>query len=114
GSDSERADAAHGEWKAELFRSLELAGFWKPGWSAAAAAVGAKAGRRAKEEWRGGRSGSEGSAGGSGSAAPHTYKLHVIERYRRPDLGHVEVEITLEDPGLLTKPHPLKRLHTLD
>jgi hypothetical protein len=50
----------------------------------------------------------------SGSAAPHTDKLHVIERYRRPDLGHIEVEITLEDPGALTKPHTFKRLHTLD
>jgi hypothetical protein len=50
----------------------------------------------------------------SGSAAPHTEQLHVIERYRRPDLGHIEVEITLEDPGALTKPHTFKRLHTLD
>jgi hypothetical protein len=50
----------------------------------------------------------------SGSAAPHTDKLHVVERYRRPDLGHIEVDITLEDPGALTKPHTFKRLHTLD
>lgn len=50
----------------------------------------------------------------SGSAAPHTEQLHVIERYRRPDLGHIEVEITLEDPGALTKPHTFKRQHTLD
>ena len=50
----------------------------------------------------------------SGSAAPHTDKLHVIERYRRVDLGHIEVEITLEDPGALTKPHTFKRQHTLD
>jgi hypothetical protein len=50
----------------------------------------------------------------SGSAAPHTEQLHVIERYRRPDLGHIEVEITLEDPGALTKPHTFMRQHTLD
>ena len=50
----------------------------------------------------------------SGSAAPHTDQLHVIERYRRPDLGHIEVEITLEDPGAFTKPHTFKRMHTLD
>jgi hypothetical protein len=46
--------------------------------------------------------------------APHTEQLHVVERYQRPDLGHVEVEITLEDPGALTKPHTFKRSHTLD
>jgi hypothetical protein len=50
----------------------------------------------------------------SGSAAPHTDQLHVIERYRRPDLGHIEVDITLEDPGAFTKPHSFKRSHTLD
>jgi hypothetical protein len=50
----------------------------------------------------------------SGSAAPHTDQLHVIERYRRPDLGHIEVQITLEDPGALTKPHTFMRSHTLD
>jgi hypothetical protein len=46
--------------------------------------------------------------------APHTEQLHVVERYQRPDLGHIEVEITLEDPGALTKPHTFKRSHTLD
>jgi hypothetical protein len=35
---------------------------------------------------------------------PQTEKLHVIERYRRTDLAHLEVEITVEDPGSLTKP----------
>lgn len=50
----------------------------------------------------------------SGTAAPHTEQLHVIERYRRPDMGHIEVEITLDDPGALTHPHTFKRLHTLD
>ena len=50
----------------------------------------------------------------SGSAAPHTDQLHVTERYRRPDLGHIEIDITLDDPGAFTKPHTFKRLHTLD
>jgi hypothetical protein len=48
------------------------------------------------------------------SAAPHTEQLHVTERYRRPDLGHVEIDFTLEDPGTFTKPHSFKRTHTLD
>jgi len=35
---------------------------------------------------------------------PHTERLHVIERYRRPDKGHLEVEVTIEDPGAFAKP----------
>ena len=35
---------------------------------------------------------------------PHTEMLHVVQRYRRPDLGHIEKEITIEDPATFTKP----------
>ena len=35
---------------------------------------------------------------------PQTEKAHIIERYRRPDLGHLEVEITIDDPGAYTRP----------
>jgi hypothetical protein len=35
---------------------------------------------------------------------PHTEMLHMIERYRRPDLGHLTIDLTLEDPGTFTKP----------
>jgi Carboxypeptidase regulatory-like domain len=35
---------------------------------------------------------------------PHTEMLHVIERYRRPDLSNLLVDITFEDPGTFTKP----------
>src|SRR5262245_22069833 len=35
---------------------------------------------------------------------PHTEKLHVIERYRRPDLAHLVIDVTIEDPETLTKP----------
>jgi hypothetical protein len=34
---------------------------------------------------------------------PHTEMLHVIQRYRRPDLGHLEKEIIIEDPGAFRK-----------
>jgi hypothetical protein len=44
---------------------------------------------------------------------PHSDKLHVIERYRRPDLGHLESEITVEDPGALAKPWTMKRVAEL-
>jgi hypothetical protein len=38
---------------------------------------------------------------------PHTAQLHVIEKYRRPDLGHLEWESTIDDPGAYTKPFTL-------
>lgn len=34
----------------------------------------------------------------------HTGALRVTERYRRPDFGHLEVEVTFTDPGALTTP----------
>jgi hypothetical protein len=49
----------------------------------------------------------------NGQGVPHSDALHVIERFRRPDLGHLEIEITLEDPKAFTKPHTFKRNHTL-
>jgi hypothetical protein len=36
--------------------------------------------------------------------SPHTEMLHVVERYRRPDMGHLKVEVTIEDPGTYAKP----------
>jgi hypothetical protein len=36
-------------------------------------------------------------------AYPHTEKLHVTERYRRPDFSHLEVQVTYDDPGTFTK-----------
>jgi hypothetical protein len=35
---------------------------------------------------------------------PHTDQLHIIERYSRPDLAHLNVDIMLEDPGTFKKP----------
>jgi len=39
---------------------------------------------------------------------PHTDALHVIERYRRLDLGHMEIEITIDDPKAYTKSWTVK------
>jgi Carboxypeptidase regulatory-like domain len=36
--------------------------------------------------------------------SPHTEMLHVIERYRRPDRGHLRVDVTIEDPATYVKP----------
>jgi hypothetical protein len=44
---------------------------------------------------------------------PHSDKLHIVERYRRPDLGHLESEVTVEDPGVLAKPYTIKRISEL-
>jgi len=42
-------------------------------------------------------------------AHPHSDKLHIVERISRPDLGHLETEITVEDPAVLAKPWTFKR-----
>jgi hypothetical protein len=44
---------------------------------------------------------------------PHTERMHVVERYRRPDLGHLENEITIEDPGAFAKPWTIKKVSAL-
>jgi hypothetical protein len=44
---------------------------------------------------------------------PHSDKLHIVERYHRPDLGHLEIEITVDDPGVLAKPWTQKRVTDL-
>ncbi|HWU37323.1 MAG TPA: hypothetical protein VN203_06690 [Candidatus Acidoferrum sp.] len=44
---------------------------------------------------------------------PHSGDMHLTERYRRPDLGHLNVAITIEDPKALTKPYQFTRTFTL-
>jgi len=34
----------------------------------------------------------------------HSEKLHLTERYTRTDLGHMQVEYTVDDPGAYSKP----------
>ena len=49
-----------------------------------------------------------------GEAIPHTEKLHVTTRLRRPDLGHLEIETTFDDTGAFKKPwKTAKRIATL-
>jgi len=43
------------------------------------------------------------------NAFPQTEKMHVTERFRRLDLGRLEVELTFDDPGAFKKPFTLKR-----
>ena len=35
---------------------------------------------------------------------PHTEALRIVERYRRRDVGHLDLEVTFEDPGAYLKP----------
>jgi hypothetical protein len=35
---------------------------------------------------------------------PATEKLHVTERIRRKDFGHLEYRVTIDDPGAYTRP----------
>ncbi len=44
----------------------------------------------------------------------HTSMMRVIERFRRPDLGHLEIEITIDDPGAYAKPWKIVRASELD
>jgi hypothetical protein len=39
-----------------------------------------------------------------GMGHPATEQLRLIERWRRPDAGHLEIETTIDDPGAYTKP----------
>ncbi|HEX4275855.1 MAG TPA: carboxypeptidase-like regulatory domain-containing protein [Bryobacteraceae bacterium] len=45
---------------------------------------------------------------------PHTEQMHVVERFRRPDLGHLEIEFTIEDPAAYKTPWIIKRVSDLD
>jgi hypothetical protein len=49
----------------------------------------------------------------NGQGVPHSDALHVVERYSRPDLGHLVIDITLEDPKAFTAPHKFQRVHLL-
>ena len=44
---------------------------------------------------------------------PSSEMLHITERYTRPDMGHLEVEITVDDPGAYVKPWKVKKTSAL-
>jgi hypothetical protein len=44
---------------------------------------------------------------------PATEMLHITERYRRLDLGHLAIEITVDDPGAYVKPWTIKKVSVL-
>ena len=44
---------------------------------------------------------------------PHSNEMHLVERYRRPDLGHLNVELTIDDAKALTQPYTFTRSFTM-
>jgi len=44
---------------------------------------------------------------------PHSDALRVTERYRRRDFGHMDVEMTFDDPKMYTKPFTIKVTYEL-
>ena len=44
---------------------------------------------------------------------PHGEALHITERFHRRDFGHLDVEMTFDDPQMYTKPFTVKIPHTL-
>jgi hypothetical protein len=49
----------------------------------------------------------------NGQGVPHSDALHVVERYSRPDLGHLVIDITIEDSKAFKAPHKFQRVHLL-
>ena len=44
---------------------------------------------------------------------PHSDALRIVERYYRRDFGHMDVEVTFDDPKMYTKPFSIKFTQTL-
>ena len=44
---------------------------------------------------------------------PHSEALRTLERFRRRDFGHLEYEVTFDDPKMYTKPFTVKIPHEL-
>jgi hypothetical protein len=44
---------------------------------------------------------------------PHSEELRITERLRRRDFGHLDVEMTFDDPKMYTKPFTIKIPHDL-
>jgi hypothetical protein len=48
-----------------------------------------------------------------GNGHPHSDALHVIERYSRPEMGRLVIDITIDDPKAYTKPWTVHESSTL-
>jgi hypothetical protein len=44
---------------------------------------------------------------------PHSEGLQIVERFRRPDFGHLQIEYTMNDPRVYAKPWTIRQSHHL-
>ena len=44
---------------------------------------------------------------------PRTEAMHIVERFTRRDFGHIDVQMTFDDPGAYTKPFSIQFTQTL-
>lgn len=44
---------------------------------------------------------------------PRSEVMHLTERYRRRDFGHLDVEMTIDDPKMYPRPFTIKVTHLL-
>ena len=44
---------------------------------------------------------------------PHSEALHITERYHRRDFGHLDVEMTFDDPKMYTRAFTIKFTYRL-
>jgi len=44
---------------------------------------------------------------------PHSESLHIVERFRRRDFGHMDLALTIDDPKMYTKPFTVKIAYRL-
>jgi len=49
-----------------------------------------------------------------GMGHPHSEAMRVVERYRRRDFGHLDVETTIDDPKMYTRPFTIKVTYLLE
>jgi hypothetical protein len=48
-----------------------------------------------------------------GFGHPHSDQLRIVERFRRRDFGHLEIEMTFDDPKMYTRPFMIRIGHHL-
>jgi hypothetical protein len=48
-----------------------------------------------------------------GFGHPHSEQLRIVERFRRRDFGHLEIEMTFDDPKMYTRPFTIRIGHHL-
>ena len=49
-----------------------------------------------------------------GQGHPHTKQMHLTEKFTRRDLGNLQIDITIDDPGAYSKPWTQTRVTTLE